>query len=328
MRCHTCGNETFPSDNECQICYTPHDQPAVTPGVPTYSVRGIGLAASIAVGATALLYLLVALFPLAGAALAGRARESQDPDVLFGAVLIEVALSLPFLLAYLTAAVLVIIWTWRARKNLDAFPGALPHLGAGWAIAGWLVPFANFVVPARVVANLARASLWKRFTPDLVLVWWVAWLVFSVGERVVSRRDEQAYARLPEQPRFDTEFRWYVDYYQEALGWHLIPLVACLVAAGSLIVLIRRISAAQQARIALAAPAWPAHPGWPVPGVPLGYAAPAPPVTGPSPWPAADPAGVPPLPATDRAEVPPRSDVDPTVASPRVPPAAGGTIGA
>ncbi|OKI87697.1 DUF4328 domain-containing protein [Micromonospora sp. CB01531] len=283
MRCHTCGDETSPSDNECQNCHTPHGQPALTPGVPTYSVRGIGLAASVVVGATALLYLVVALFPLVGAVLAGRARESQDPDVLLGAVLIEVVLSLPFLLAYVTAAMLVIVWTWRARKNLDAFPGALPHLGAGWAIAGWLVPFANFVVPARVVGNLARDSLWKRFTPGLVFVWWVAWLAFSLGERLVSRRDDQAYARLPEDPASDPEFQRYVDYYQGVLGWHLVPLVACLVAAGSLIVLIRRISAAQEQRIALGRPAWPAHPGWPAPGAPQGYPYPAQPVSGPPP---------------------------------------------
>ncbi|MFI2649456.1 MULTISPECIES: DUF4328 domain-containing protein [Micromonospora] len=304
MRCHTCGDETSPADNECQNCHTPHGQPALTPGVPTYPVRGIGLAASVAVGATALLYGLLALFPLVGVVLAGRARESQDPDVLLGAVLLEVVLSLPFLVVYLTAAVLVIIWTWRARKNLDAFPGALPHLGAGWAIAGWLVPFANFVVPARVVANLARDSLWKRFTPGLVSVWWVAWLAFSIGERLVSRRDDRAYARLPEQPRFDTEFRWYADFYREALGWHLLPLVACLVAAVSLIVLIRRISVAQEQRIALGAPAWPVPAGWP--GWPSGYAHP------PQPGPGSAP----------------RVAAEPTVASPQVPPGPGGTIGA
>ncbi|MEU4478664.1 DUF4328 domain-containing protein [Micromonospora sp. NPDC023966] len=306
MRCHTCGDETSPADNECQNCYTPHGQPALTPGQPTYPVRGIGTAASVAVGATALLYGVVALFPLVGVVLAGRARESQDPDVLLGAVLVEVVLSLPFLLAYLTAAVLVIIWTWRARKNLDAFPGALPHLGAGWAIAGWLVPFANFVMPARVVANLARDSLWKRFTPGLVSVWWAAWLAFSVGERLVSRRDDRAYARLPEQPRFDTEFRWYADFYREALGWHLIPLAACLVAAVSLIVLIRRISVAQEQRIALGRPAWPGYAGWPAPGAPSGYFGPAQPYAG----------------------SPPRAAAEPTVASPEVPPGAGGTIGA
>ncbi|MFJ8577045.1 DUF4328 domain-containing protein [Micromonospora sp. NPDC093277] len=301
MRCHTCGDETSPSDNECQRCNTPHGQPAVTPGVPTYSVRGIGLAASIAVGAAAVLYVVVALFPLVGAVLARRAADRHDPDVLLGAVLVEMAFTLPFLLAYVTAAVLVIIWTWRARKNLDAFPGALPHLGAGWAIAGWLVPFANFVVPCRVVANIARDSLWKRFTPDLVLVWWVAWLGFSLGERFVSRRDDQAYARLPEQPVSDADFEEYVDFYQGVLGWHLVPLIACLVAAVSLIVLVRRISTAQQGRIALGAPAWPAHPG-----VPLGYGYPAQPVIAPSPQVATDPTGT----------------------SPKVPPGSGGTIGA
>ena len=70
--CQTCGGATSPEHNECQRCYTPLGQPAVTPGLPTYRVRGLGLAARIAVGATAVLYLAVALSPLVGMALAGR----------------------------------------------------------------------------------------------------------------------------------------------------------------------------------------------------------------------------------------------------------------
>ncbi|GAB3945591.1 hypothetical protein GCM10027614_37640 [Micromonospora vulcania] len=200
MFCQTCGDATSPEYDECQRCYTPLGQPAVTPGLPTYSVRGIGLAASIAVGATAVLYLVAALAPLLGLAMARQARADGDRDLLDAALIVEGLLALPMVAGYLTAAVLVIIWTWRARKNIEAFPGALPSLGAGWAIAGWLVPFANFVVPARVMANVARDSLWQRFTPDLVYVWWTAWLVFSVGERLVSRLDSRAYDKLPELP--------------------------------------------------------------------------------------------------------------------------------
>ncbi|WCN82379.1 DUF4328 domain-containing protein [Micromonospora sp. LH3U1] len=263
MRCQTCGDATSPEDNECQRCYTPLGQPAVTPGLPTYSVRGIGLAARIAVGATAVLYLVVALAPLVGSVMARQARADGDRDLLAVAVVIEALLALPMVAAYLTAAVLVIIWTWRTRKNIEAFPGALTTLGAGWAIAGWLVPFANLVVPARVVANVARDSLHRRFTPDLVYVWWAAWLVFSLGERLVSRLDSRAYDRLPEIPFTDAGYQAYIDYYRDSLLRNTVPAVACVIAGVALIVLIQRISAAQEARIARALPAWPTGPVWP-----------------------------------------------------------------
>ncbi|MEV4488809.1 DUF4328 domain-containing protein [Micromonospora coxensis] len=298
MPCQTCGDTTSPTFDECQTCHTPLGQPAVTPGLPTYAVRGIGTAVQIAVGATAVLFLLASLVPVVGLVMAERAAADRDSDLLLGAAVLELALWLPLLAVYLTAAVLVIIWTWRARKNIDAFPGALPSLGAGWAIAGWLVPFANLVVPARVVANIARDSLWQRRTPVLVGVWWTAWLVFSVGERVVDKLDEREYARLPENPVDPADFQAYVAYYERILGWHLVPALAGLVAAATLIVLVRRISAAQQARIARAAGAWTVTPGMTVtPGGPVpSYPQPTP--------------------------------IPPTPVSPQVPPASGGTIGA
>ncbi|SBT52083.1 DUF4328 domain-containing protein [Micromonospora auratinigra] len=347
MQCQTCGDPTSPAFEECQRCGTRRGQPAVDPGVPVHGLRGLGVAASIAVGAATLLYLPVGLFPLVGVRMARSAAEQGDRDVLLGAVLAEALLSVPYLLALLTAATLVIIWSWRARKNLDAFPGVHPTTSAGWAIAGWLVPLANFVVPARLLAELSRAGRWRRATP-LVGVWAVAWLVFGLGDRIVSRLESQRYERLTEWPRNDEEFATYVDFYEGALGARLVVLLACLVAGVTLILLVRQITAAQQDRIARAAPARPAwlapagypaaawgnpgpafaHPGpasghpvpaaghqapvpghpAPVPGTPVapGQAAPAQPVTGPSPQVAADP----------------------LAASPQVPPGAGGTIGA
>ncbi|WP_446212731.1 DUF4328 domain-containing protein [Micromonospora sp. IBSANI012] len=318
MLCQTCGDATSPSFNECQNCYTPLGQPAVTPGLETHAVRGIGLAASIAVGVAAAFYLLSALAPVAGMVLARQAERDGDSDVLLGALLVEGVLTLPFVVTYLAAAVLVIIWTWRARKNIDAFPGALPVLGQGWAIAGWLVPFANFVVPVRVVANIARDSLWRRSTPWLVAVWWAAWLVFSVGERLFTRKNDLEFARLPETAVDHEDFQAYVDYYQGALGRNAIPAIACVVAAASFIVLIRKISAAQQDRIARATPAWPYAPGTPVPG---GFA-PGMPVPAGAPGTFAPPQPQP-QPVTA-----PQASADTPPASPQVPPVAGGTIGA
>ncbi len=255
-----------------------------------------------------MLYLPGALFPVIGVEMARKAAAAGDSDLLLGAAAAEGLLALPYFLAYLAAAVLLIIWTWRARKNTDAFPGALPSLSPAWAIAGWLVPFASLVVPARVMANIARDSLWRRRTPPLVALWWAAWLLFSIGDGAVNAIDNMQYAELVDTPRNAAEFQEYVGYYQYMIGPRLIPVIFCLIAGISLIVLIRRISAAQQGRIGRAVPAWPVYPGWPTPGAPAGYAPsyPAQPVTGPSPQVAADP----------------------TVASPQVPPGADGTIGA
>ncbi|MGW3893146.1 DUF4328 domain-containing protein [Micromonospora chokoriensis] len=292
MRCQTCGDATSPEHNDCQRCYTPLGQPAVTPGLPTYRVRGIGLAARVAVGATAVLYLAVALSPLIGMVLGRQAMANDDPDLLLGAVIIGAVAALAMTVVHLTAAVLVIIWTWRARKNTDTFPGALPTLGSGWAIAGWLVPFANFVVPARVVAGVARDSLWLRFTPTLVGVWWCSWLVFSVGERLSSRADDRAYEKLPETPFNDAGYQAYVDYYQDSLLRNALPALGCVIAAVTLILLIQRISAAQEARIARATPQWPTAPVWPAqtwpaaqPAQPAPAAQPAPEVPGAAPAP-------------------------------------------
>ncbi|MFI6261980.1 DUF4328 domain-containing protein [Micromonospora sp. NPDC051006] len=277
----------------------------MTQGLPTYGVRGIGLAASIAVGVTTLFFLLAELFPIYGRVLVQQAADDRDADKLLGAVLVELALTVPFLLAYVTAAVLVVIWTWRARKNTDVFPGALPSMGAGWAIAGWLVPFVNFVVPARVVANIARDSL-RRGTGGLVALWWIAWLVFSVGERVVDMKDEVAAVRLPESPSTDADFQAYVDHYQQMVGRHLVPALACLVAAVAFIVLVQRISAAQQDRIARATPAWSIVPGMQLPPGTPGMPAHPQPVTAPS----------------------PQVQAGATPVSPPAPPGSDGTIGA
>ncbi|MEU4793029.1 DUF4328 domain-containing protein [Micromonospora tulbaghiae] len=288
--------------------------------MPTYGVRGLAVAGAIAVGVATLCYLLTALFPLVGVRMARSAAEQLDRDVLLGAVLAEVLFSLPYLLALLTAGTLVVIWTWRARKNLDAFPGAVPNLGPAWAIAGWLVPLVNLVVPARVLADLLRNSVWQRRQSWLVGVWWASWLVFLIGDRFVARAEQQRYDRLTELPRNDAEFGTYVRFYEDALGPRLVPAVACLVAGVAFVVLIRRISAAQQDRLSRAVPAWPGQPVWPgQPGWPApapGPAAPAPAAFAPAAPGAFGPAG-------------PRDGADgASTTSPQVPPASGGTIGA
>ncbi len=177
MLCHTCDTETDVRTRECPTCRTPVGAPALHPGARVRPVRGVGRAASVAVAATtAFLLLTVAVQPV-NALLAERAADTRDSETfLLTAGVLELAAALLYQVAFLVAIVLVIVWTWRARTNLDVFPGAGPTNSDGWAIAGWLVPFVNFVMPHRVVGNIARESLWRLSTPVLVHVWWaVGW---------------------------------------------------------------------------------------------------------------------------------------------------------
>ncbi|RIV34454.1 DUF4328 domain-containing protein [Micromonospora radicis] len=271
MRCHTCDTETDPRTRECPRCRTPIGAPALHPGARLHPVEGVGRAAAVAVGAVVLASLGVPTVQLVNVLLARQAAGAADGDeLLLVAGLLELGVGLALTVALLVAAVLVIIWSWRARSNLDAFPGAGPTLASGWAIAGWLVPFVNLVVPYRVVANIARESLWRLSTPWLVKLWWGAWLGYLLTDRISSRSTIEEFDALP-YPQTSADFEAYVDYYATTSGTYLLPTLACVLAGVPLIVLIRQISAAQTARIARGMPTGPI-----MPGMTLGGTTPAP----------------------------------------------------
>ena len=54
--------------------------------------------------------------------------------------------------------VLIIIWTFRTAKNNEALGRPYPRLKPGWAIAGWLIPFADLVIPLLILQDLWRGS--------------------------------------------------------------------------------------------------------------------------------------------------------------------------
>ncbi len=84
------------------------------------------------------------------------------------------------------AAGLFIGWLARARANADQLG---PHrFSPGWEIGSWFLPFANLVIPGRVVADVWRASATPKqqyVSTAPVTAWWLTavgtWLLFVIG---------------------------------------------------------------------------------------------------------------------------------------------------
>jgi hypothetical protein len=107
-------------------------------------------------------------------------RDIEDADALVAGT---GALAVMLMIAVF---VLIVIWLWRAAKNLEVLGRANPSLGPGWAIGGWFIPLANFVLPALVINDtwrgadprvaIGRAD-WKRAPGSgLFVVWWIAFV--------------------------------------------------------------------------------------------------------------------------------------------------------
>ncbi|MBV1849596.1 DUF4328 domain-containing protein [Catellatospora tritici] len=241
MPCPHCGADNEPSYLRCRACLSNRDQPITLLGVRTYHLRGLGYAvvAALAVYVAGRLLLAVAL-PLVGRSLVEQAaaggataRDALHRLELVGNLVAEWLLALP--------AVLVIMWLWRARKNVDAFPETQVSDGAGWAIAGWLVPVANLIIPCRLVFQVARETVHRRWVKPVVAVWWTTYLaqsfglLFFGGDRSAIRGDD---------------FAAMAEYFDAQLLAGPVSWLVTTVSASCLAYLVLKVGPAQEARIA------------------------------------------------------------------------------
>ena len=65
--------------------------------------------------------------------------------------------SLQFLAA-LTVIVTFLVWLHRASRNLHLLSGRQMRFTPGWAVGWWFIPFANLVMPYKVVRESGRSS--------------------------------------------------------------------------------------------------------------------------------------------------------------------------
>src|SRR5690606_25012162 len=123
MDCRTCGQQVDQVLQVCRRCLTPAGQPAVRPGVPVYDLVGVGRKATVAVAVAAASFVALSVGMLAAMAVdvyAAAAGDATLPSVARVVVWALLGLAATTLVA---AVAPVSTWLWRARKNLDAFPG-------------------------------------------------------------------------------------------------------------------------------------------------------------------------------------------------------------
>jgi hypothetical protein len=112
----------------------------------------------------------------------------------------DVALALIGLLEsllVLAAAVLFIIWFYRAYKNLRPLGAPPPRRSAGWTIGAWFVPILNLILPKLMLNEIWRGSEpepvggpgTKAPIPPFHHLWWGAWVgafLVAIGAGVDS----------------------------------------------------------------------------------------------------------------------------------------------
>ena len=89
-----------------------------------------------------------------------------------------------WLLTSIALAVLVLVFLYRARRNLDALGIGGLRWSPGWTIGSWFIPFGNLVLPVLVVAEVWRASgargPWSGAPAGPVRAWWAFFLISRV----------------------------------------------------------------------------------------------------------------------------------------------------
>ncbi len=130
-------------------------------------------------------------------------------------------------LTWLAAAVVFIVWLFRARGNVDAFDRYIQRWGRPWLFFGWIVPFANLVIPRRIIGDLwiggnPGDENARRHGSTPLIDWWWGFFLFSWFMSMV-------YGKLEPQNAGDFDQQAYVGVIDGAVGVIAAVLAARIV---------------------------------------------------------------------------------------------------
>jgi hypothetical protein len=186
MTCPRCGLAILPGHFGCVNCARQAGRPPVRiPQGRVRSLAGWSNAAALGIAVFVLSIFVFAFQPLLGvwvasAVAASGGREPSLLDRLLVVLVAAVALA-----GFGLAAASFIGWLYRARRNVAAFADTAARIPASLAIFAWFIPAVNYLAPAFVVADVARASVApeprrRRRLRVLVWAWWISLVLAQV----------------------------------------------------------------------------------------------------------------------------------------------------
>lgn len=153
---------------------------------------------------------------------------------------------------FVAAAVVFIIWLWRARNNAEVLSDRQHTRARGWAIGGWFVPIVSWWFPYQVVRDVylaadpaTRATSGElRFARGgrLVGLWWTCWVVFSVAAIMSVRHTRN-------EPGADATVGEFVRWFRQGTVYDTVSTVFEVLAVVLIFLVIRRISRWQEAAV-------------------------------------------------------------------------------
>jgi hypothetical protein len=169
---------------------------------------------------------------LAGGRVDPVAAEAADTLVRISVLLVIVF--------YSATMVVFLVWFWRLARNSAVLDrDRAPH--AGWAIGSWLVPIANFWLPAVTLAKADRLSdPHTRSGGRLITAWAIVLGLAATASTVMWKLAPSELRTLQD-----------VEAYARANRYDLIPQVALAIAAVLAILMIRRLTDRQHTALAL-----------------------------------------------------------------------------
>jgi hypothetical protein len=131
------------------------------------------------------------------------ADEVIQPDGTNWFVLAQIINGVLLLLLFVGTAIFFLMWLHEAYVNLDKLGAYKPEYTPGWAVGWFFIPFANLVMPYKVVDELwaksdpmlkepVEESWQKGGSSSLVGWWWGFWIVSNIANRAANRLSSDA----------------------------------------------------------------------------------------------------------------------------------------
>ena len=110
----------------------------------------------------------------------------------------QAAIGTVVMIASIVSVIIMLVWLYRAYKNLTALNSSDLFFLPGWAVAGFFIPIWNFFHPIFVMRDLWKASdpsvdiedskAWKKApTSPFIFLWWLLNLIAFFVTYVVNQ---------------------------------------------------------------------------------------------------------------------------------------------